>query len=709
MNTKTKQFSIKKTVQRLVLCLLLCFPVTAIAAYYQGSRYYYNILSTKNYSAESQAMYNALVAKADALHQDFTTTFPNDVYWVMNPMDFGFRKTNGNGQYYSLEVLDAMDSALAAFFQDNVQYFMLSSNAGLDNNYDFLIYFQKVEQGAPTYDYRLPADRRAHMDMVDSVFAKYRKLTENASSKYEIARYIHDKIVSDWDYAGHSTAYGTHDLIGPMGYSQNGIVCEAYAKIFAFMANNLGVPANFVPGEMIATNGFPAGGHAWNIALMDDGNYYFLDATWTDNQRADFDIGNFRNPLDYTWFLLGHDNGLFERYHYAGVGSMLTVYERPANTGGPDYDYKNLYPYKFLGDIPANRTSEFDLGTYNLPANGVLDIQPKYYDQSLVCGVDYEVEVEKPLKLGKNRVWFYGKGNYRGLDFGVVNLVNQAQTVNISVSLPATTYAYTGQPIEPAPTVKNGSVTLIEGQDYLVSYQDNLNRGTAKVIVTGLGIYAGRYETQFQIYVPSVWTNISAAGFDALWPNVSNCLVVITRAGDPPRFVNYELTKIRNAADYYGVPVYYIENVDASITNYAFYNEFMSKIPRLVSLDSSPVLAVIGTPSYYGAEASSKNVNGGSEYGIVSEDIVRDMIRKYINLNAITGTPAVDKSQSLQAYTNNGKLHVSGLSVGMSLSVYSLTGLVHQSAATSDQLEVALPARGVYIVKSGNNTIILSW
>jgi hypothetical protein len=715
---KRKLFLTTKTVKFLFLFFLLCSSFSNVSAqYYTGSRFHYDILAKKRFGAECQALYNALVIKAEALHQDFTTTYSTNVFCVIRPEDYGFRRTNGNGMYFDLDALEAIDFAFVAFFQDNVQYFMLSPNLGFDNNYNYEVYFEKPDMNiTPSnlfYDYRLPSDRKAHIDMVNAAFAIYKKLTKNATSKYEIARIIHDKIVSDWDYAARSnTVPGIHDLIGPMGYSTNGIVCEAYAKMFSFMSNNLGVTGVFIPGEMLSTNGFPAGGHAWNIALMDDGNFYYLDATWADIQRADFDIGNYRNPISYEWFLLGADNGKFDALHYAGVGSMLTVYEKPANLGGPDYDYKNIYPYKFLTDIKVDRSQEFNLGTYYMPSNGVLDIKPKYYDNSLICGVDYDVEIEQPLKLGKNRVWFHGKGNFRGIDFGVINVVSQNQTLNITVSIPTDIYEYTGQAIEPTPVVKNGSVTLIDGQDYIVSYKNNINRGTAKIIVSGLGMYAGTYEKEFFIIVKSNGTNISAADFDKLWSNAKNYMVVIKKTGGIPNVEKSSITNIQNAADFFGVNVYYID-WDPSISNYTFYNAIMNEFPKMgvTAINHWPVLAVVGTPTYFGVDAAEKQMgNSGTSYGLHYEEYIRDMIRKYIDLGSITGPAPVNNQQSLQAFISNGKLQVFGMTVGMPLDVYGINGSIyHKGFASSDHEEIPLPARGIYIVKSKRSTIMLSW
>jgi len=57
------------------------------------------------------------------------------------------------------------------------------------------------------------------------------------------------------------------------------------------------------------------------------------------------------------------------------------------------------------------------------------------------------------------------------------------------VSIPAPTY--TGSPLEPELTVKDGAITLMLNTDYTVEYANNINAGTGSVTITGRGNYAG--------------------------------------------------------------------------------------------------------------------------------------------------------------------------------------------------------------------------
>jgi hypothetical protein len=90
--------------------------------------------------------------------------------------------------------------------------------------------------------------------------------------------------------------------------------------------------------------------------------------------------------------------------------------------------------------------------------------------------------------------------------------VTTPPAVNLTVTVSPTSYEYNGTERTPSVTVKDGAKTLIEGTDYTISYNgDRKNVGTATVIVTGKGTYAGKTNSEtFTIIKKSiavVWVN----------------------------------------------------------------------------------------------------------------------------------------------------------------------------------------------------------
>jgi len=77
-----------------------------------------------------------------------------------------------------------------------------------------------------------------------------------------------------------------------------------------------------------------------------------------------------------------------------------------------------------------------------------------------------------------------------------------------------------------------------------------------------------------------------------------------------------------------------------------------------------------------------------------------------ISADSVTGSDEIPFANPLKAWTRNGLLHVTGLTVGEPLSVYTATGTrVYHNVVTSDETDITLDIQGIYIVKQSKNTI----
>ena len=83
---------------------------------------------------------------------------------------------------------------------------------------------------------------------------------------------------------------------------------------------------------------------------------------------------------------------------------------------------------------------------------------------------------------------------------------HSASISSCSVSIPKTSYVYTGSAIKPAVTVKYNGKTLKSGTDYTVSYKNNKAVGTATITVTGKGDYSGTKTRTFSIVNKAIST-----------------------------------------------------------------------------------------------------------------------------------------------------------------------------------------------------------
>ncbi|MCC8103448.1 MAG: leucine-rich repeat protein [Clostridiales bacterium] len=101
------------------------------------------------------------------------------------------------------------------------------------------------------------------------------------------------------------------------------------------------------------------------------------------------------------------------------------------------------------------------------------------------------------------------------------------QTVEIALSYE--TVLYDGEAKEPDVTVSCAGITLTEGTDFTVSYENNIDIGTqATVIITGIGGYEGSVTATFSI----VETYGGVCGDDLTWTLSADGLLTISGTGD---------------------------------------------------------------------------------------------------------------------------------------------------------------------------------
>ncbi len=133
---------------------------------------------------------------------------------------------------------------------------------------------------------------------------------------------------------------------------------------------------------------------------------------------------------------------------------------------------------------------------------------------------------------------------YTSAEF-TVNIYNRVMDIDISDI--AIQY-YTGAQITPSPVVKAGDKTLVEGTDYILTYQDNIAAGTAYVIVTGTGKYTFSVTKAFNICY-NIATLVSEAIPDQTYTGAASTPDVVIKNGDYTlvKDVDYTLSYLNNS------------------------------------------------------------------------------------------------------------------------------------------------------------------
>ncbi len=82
--------------------------------------------------------------------------------------------------------------------------------------------------------------------------------------------------------------------------------------------------------------------------------------------------------------------------------------------------------------------------------------------------------------------------------------VEEPKEISDATSTAVENQEYTGKEIIPNITVSYGETTLVEGIDYLVEYKNNINPGTASIVITGINKYTGTKVITFEINNPLI-------------------------------------------------------------------------------------------------------------------------------------------------------------------------------------------------------------
>ena len=139
----------------------------------------------------------------------------------------------------------------------------------------------------------------------------------------------------------------------------------------------------------------------------------------------------------------------------------------------------------------------------NLEAAGVPVV--KYGKETLVCGTDYTLEYNKNAKdIGTYPVIIRGKGKYSGAIYTTFQIkgisASTMKVVDPETEKAIAPQIYTGNEIRPAFIVQDAKGNeLTPGVHYTVSYANNVNVGSAQIIITGKGEYTGTKKVTFSI------------------------------------------------------------------------------------------------------------------------------------------------------------------------------------------------------------------
>ncbi|MCM1297162.1 MAG: leucine-rich repeat domain-containing protein [Muribaculaceae bacterium] len=188
--------------------------------------------------------------------------------------------------------------------------------------------------------------------------------------------------------------------------------------------------------------------------------------------------------------------------------STFSGVERDIHYAGDEQDWINVENAEYLwstmtvhynstGPLPLLRTF-FTIDTTPETFTGApinKTIVGRDGDKLLVEDEDYDVVYTDNTNVGEATITITGLHAYEGTVRATFQ-IGPARLTEKMFQVRATAETYTGDPIAKAVYSTYG---LVKDTDYTVSYEDNINAGTAKVILTGKGRYEGTLEYPFTI------------------------------------------------------------------------------------------------------------------------------------------------------------------------------------------------------------------
>jgi gliding motility-associated-like protein len=227
--------------------------------------------------------------------------------------------------------------------------------------------------------------------------------------------------------------------------------------------------------------------------------------TWTARTSAE----------DNTWYTVTYGNGIFVALSDNGTNRVMTSPDgitwtaEPAavnnSWNGITYGNGLFVAVSSTGEDDRVMTSNAAVSrlTIDAIANQAYTgsaltpaIVVKDDNTTLTLGTHYSVAYTANTNVGTATVTITGMGNFLGTKPETFVIARAASSLTID---PIANQTYTGAALTPAVVVKDGAMTLTLGTDYTVAYSNNTNVGTAMVIITGIGTFAGTKTQNFTI------------------------------------------------------------------------------------------------------------------------------------------------------------------------------------------------------------------
>ena len=183
-----------------------------------------------------------------------------------------------------------------------------------------------------------------------------------------------------------------------------------------------------------------------------------------------------------------------------------------------DVNYTYLKPYtdEIINGVPESKIdlSSATVNSIDSQTYTGFSIEPSVTvtlnGKTLKLNEDYTLTYSNNVNVGTATITINGIGNYTGSKKINFNIVPKKLDISSATVNSIGSKTYTGASIKPSVTVTLNNKTLKLNKDYTVSYSNNKNIGTAKILIKGIGEYEGEKTVTFNIIPPKV-TNLKSS------------------------------------------------------------------------------------------------------------------------------------------------------------------------------------------------------
>ena len=324
-----------------------------------------------------------------------------------------------------------------------------------------------------------------------------------SSYDYDRALWLNDWLVENTKYDS-SLMYCSAEGVFNRGLG----TCEGYHEAYAMLLNKVGIETRRVDDFGDA--------HVWTGIKL-NGNWYNVDTTW--NDTGDYT----RSDLDLQRLYFALPSGIIQKVHPKWDGQYSIKYPDRAT-----FDANSFADNYFIhsGEI-AQYVSPYtaESGSYSVKSKLASKVTsfdlpveksswPDNYKNVIYSLVAYQLGTQNwgdgiKVNVGYSDGSLHFQATYDGSTPSV--------SLTDAVVMDLDNQTYSGSALTPKPTVVLGGKTLVEGTDYQLSYENNVNASVldktkpAAVIIQGKGAYSGSLKKTFTIDQAEVYYAAVAA------------------------------------------------------------------------------------------------------------------------------------------------------------------------------------------------------